>query len=208
MLTLFERSSVHGERLCHDLSIPVYNVPLYYAVYGEDTAGNRGQVSNIVKVQVTWSTQKTGLELDNMDNQLVRSSNSEDTGPDWLLISIMSACLGGLFVICISVITFLYVSARRNRPSSPTPSSSTHVKVSILVLVWSHAPSLFNFHFTIARQQQAIEPASVRKPSLNRLCLVVLCCVIIHYIHIAASPRQGRIYLVRSSIAIDNHFTI
>ena len=129
LLSLVERPSVHGERLCHDLSVPVYNVPLYYAVYGEDTAGNRGHVSNIVKVQVTWTLQNNGHEMDHLENNIVRSSNSEDSGPDWLLISIMSACLGGLFIICISVIPFLYISARRNRPSSPAPSSSSHVKV-------------------------------------------------------------------------------
>ena len=141
LLTLVERPSVQGERLCHDLSVPVYNVPLYYAVYGEDSAGNRGHVSNIVKVQVTWTLQNIGHHLDKMENNVMRSSNSDGNGPDWLLISIMSACLGGLFIICISVITFLYISAQRNRPSSPSPSSSTHVKVSIL-----HHSIQFLFH--------------------------------------------------------------
>ena len=50
-------------------------------------------------------------------------------GPDWLLISVVSACLGGLFIISITVISFLYLSARSRRPSSPTPSSSTNAKV-------------------------------------------------------------------------------
>ena len=57
------------------------------------------------------------------------TSSSDKEGPDWLLISIMSACLAGLFIICISVIIFLYISARSRRPSSPTPSSSTNAKV-------------------------------------------------------------------------------
>ena len=57
------------------------------------------------------------------------TSSVDREGPDWLLISIMSACLAGLFIICISVILFLYLSARSRRPSSPTPSSSTNAKV-------------------------------------------------------------------------------
>lgn len=62
------------------------------------------------------------------------TSSSDKEGPDWLLISIMSACLAGLFIICISVIIFLYLSARSRRPSSPTPSSSTNAKVKLDIL--------------------------------------------------------------------------
>ena len=46
-----------------------------------------------------------------------------------MMISVMSACLGGLFLICITFIIFLYITARRSRPLSPSPSSSTGGKV-------------------------------------------------------------------------------
>ena len=46
-----------------------------------------------------------------------------------MMISIMSACLGGLFLLCITFITFLYITARRSRPVSPSPSSCNGVKV-------------------------------------------------------------------------------
>ena len=50
-------------------------------------------------------------------------------GPDWVLVTVMSACLGGLFLVSISVISCLLVAARRRRPPSPPPSSSGHTKV-------------------------------------------------------------------------------
>ena len=46
-----------------------------------------------------------------------------------MMVSVMSACLGGLFLICITFIIFLYITARRSRPLSPSPSSSSGVKV-------------------------------------------------------------------------------
>ena len=50
-----------------------------------------------------------------------------------MMVSIMSACLGGLFLICLTFILFLYITARRARPQSPSPSSSTGAKVSLAV---------------------------------------------------------------------------
>ena len=46
-----------------------------------------------------------------------------------MMISVMSACLGGLFLLCLTFILFLYITARRSRPLSPSPSSSAGVKV-------------------------------------------------------------------------------
>ena len=54
ILTVLERPSINGERLCHSLSVPVYNIPLFYAVHAVDSVGNIGHVSNIVRAQVTW----------------------------------------------------------------------------------------------------------------------------------------------------------
>ena len=55
-------------------------------------------------------------------------------GPDWVLVTVMSSCLGGLFLVSISVISCLLVSARRRHPSPP-PSSSGHTKVGSDILL-------------------------------------------------------------------------
>ena len=55
VLTVFERVSINGEKLCHILHVPVFNVELFYAVRAVDSEGNVGHVSNIVRAQVSWS---------------------------------------------------------------------------------------------------------------------------------------------------------
>ena len=114
--------------MCHHLNISEdvssHEVMRYYAVIAEDDQGNQGQVSNIVRVTVTWDTVDTDLTL--------VSSVDSDQGTeshDSLMVSIMSACLGALFIICITIISCLYITSRTKRPSSPTPSSSTNTKV-------------------------------------------------------------------------------
>ena len=56
-------------------------------------------------------------------------------GPDWVLVTVMSSCLGGLFLVSISVISCLLVAARRRRHPSPPPSSSGHTKVGSDILL-------------------------------------------------------------------------
>lgn len=60
-----ERVSTAGERLCHQLEVPQYDVELFLGAYAVDTAGNRGAVSNIVRVLVPSPS-----PLVNTDNQV------------------------------------------------------------------------------------------------------------------------------------------
>ena len=51
-LSVVERLSTAGDRICHDLSVPALDLTLYYGVVGVDKAGNRGAMSNVVSVSV------------------------------------------------------------------------------------------------------------------------------------------------------------
>ena len=59
-----ERVATLGDRLCQVLPVPLYDVPLYLGVFGVDSAGNKGAVSNIVRLLVT------SPPVINIDNQV------------------------------------------------------------------------------------------------------------------------------------------
>ena len=51
-LAVVERFSTPGDRVCQEVSVPVYDVTLYYGVVAVDKAGNKGAMSNIVRLTV------------------------------------------------------------------------------------------------------------------------------------------------------------
>ena len=51
-LAVLERVTTQGDRLCQEVAVPVYDVGLYLGVFAVDSAGNRGAMSNIVRVLV------------------------------------------------------------------------------------------------------------------------------------------------------------
>ena len=51
-LAVMERVTTAGERLCQELAVPLFDVGLYLGVFAVDSAGNRGAMSNIVRVLV------------------------------------------------------------------------------------------------------------------------------------------------------------
>ena len=64
-LAVLERVSTAGERLCQQLEVPEYDVSLFLGAFAVDSAGNRGAVSNIVRVLVPSPS-----PLINTDNQV------------------------------------------------------------------------------------------------------------------------------------------
>ena len=64
-IAVVERVSTAGERLCQQLEVPEYDVSLYLGAYAVDSAGNKGTVSNIVRVLVPSPS-----PLINTDNQV------------------------------------------------------------------------------------------------------------------------------------------
>ena len=64
-LAVLERVSTAGEQLCHRLEVPRYDVELFLGAFAVDSAGNRGAVSNIVRVLVPCPSNTR-----NTDNQV------------------------------------------------------------------------------------------------------------------------------------------
>ena len=64
-LAVLERVSTAGEQLCHRLEVPSYDVGLFLGAFAVDSAGNRGAVSNIVRVLVPSPSNTR-----NIDNQV------------------------------------------------------------------------------------------------------------------------------------------
>ena len=63
-LAVVERVTTAGDRLCQEVAVPLYDVGLYLGVFAVDSAGNRGAMSNIVRVLVP------SPPLINTDNQV------------------------------------------------------------------------------------------------------------------------------------------
>lgn len=51
-LAVVERLTTTGDRVCQEVLVPVYDVTLYYGVVAVDKAGNKGAMSNIVRLTV------------------------------------------------------------------------------------------------------------------------------------------------------------
>ena len=119
VLTVIDKQALAGEKVDHPLIPPLYNQACFIGVYGVDEAGNRGAMSNIRQVFVSKMLSSSTV-IPDLITGLETSSES-----DWMMIMVMSSCLGGLFLICISCISYFFISAKRERPVSPSPSSST-----------------------------------------------------------------------------------
>jgi len=119
VLMKIDKQALSGEKVDQELIPPLYNQACFIGVYAVDSAGNRGAMSNIRQVFVSKMLSSSTVIPDLM---LGLETSSET---DWMMITVMSSCLGGLFLICISCISYFFISAKRERPVSPSPSSST-----------------------------------------------------------------------------------
>ena len=82
-LAVLERVSTAGEQLCHRLEVPRYDVGLFLGAFAVDSAGNRGAMSNIVRVLVPSPS-----PLINTDNQVSHISSlkySDHSGQAYFL---------------------------------------------------------------------------------------------------------------------------
>ena len=119
-LLRIDKQTVGGEEMQQLVETPLYDTPCYIAVYAVDEAGNSGRLSNIERVVVVSPPPPSSPAPDPLLGLLQPSAP-----PDWMMIGVMSSCLGALFLTCVGVLLcFLHTSNRLRRPASPTPSSS------------------------------------------------------------------------------------
>ena len=120
VLLRIDKQTAAGEEMQQLVETPLYDQTCYLAIYAVDQAGNSGRISNIEAVTVASPPPPTSPTPDPLLALLQPPS-----APDWMMIGVMSACLGALFLTCVSVLLcFLHTSNRLRRPASPSPSSS------------------------------------------------------------------------------------
>jgi len=119
LLMKIDKQAVPGEKVDQQLNPPLYNQACFIGVYAVDSSGNRGAMSNIRQVTMSKMFSSSTVTPD------LKLGLEPSSSPDWVMITVMSACLGGLFLICISCISYFFLSAKRERPMSPTLSSSS-----------------------------------------------------------------------------------
>ena len=73
-LAVLERVTTAGDRLCQEVAVPLYDVGLYLGVFAVDSAGNKGAMSNIVRVLVPSPS-----PLINTDNQVSHISSDSQS---------------------------------------------------------------------------------------------------------------------------------
>ena len=118
ILIEIEKPTKFGSAVLQLLEFPLYNQDYFIGLYAYDLAGNRGRMSNIQHVYVpSPPPPPTPLPIP-------RLGLPPSTSTDWMMIIAISCGMGALLIVCILSIIYYLITSRRERPESPSPSST------------------------------------------------------------------------------------
>ena len=119
VLATLDRQAVAGDSLVQEIEFPFSNQLWHIGLYARDGEGNRGRMSNIQQVFIPEPVTSAPV-------QVHRLGQIPSTSSDWFIIIIISSALGGILMLSLLCVIFIFATSKKQKTPSTTSEYSCY----------------------------------------------------------------------------------